>query len=95
MRGYIALESPERPSGSLFLRSSRRFDNGSFHRLYRARSDRCRRRCRALSHRRFIKIALIRAPDLQKKGSGPAGYRCAAKALRSSSKYPSVAQDVG
>jgi hypothetical protein len=39
VRGYIALESPERPSGSLFLRSGRRFDNGSFHRLYRARSD--------------------------------------------------------
>jgi hypothetical protein len=38
-RGYIALESPKRPSGSLFLRSGGCFDNGSFHRFYRARSD--------------------------------------------------------
>ncbi len=38
-RGYIELESPERRSGSLFLRSGRRFDNGRFHRLYRACSD--------------------------------------------------------
>jgi hypothetical protein len=38
-RGPIAMKSPERSSRSLFVRSGRRFDNGSFHRVYRARSD--------------------------------------------------------